>query len=410
MIRKFQAPGDLAPAVVLSHGTGGLGAVRSLGRKGIQVTAIAFDEEDLVLHSRYAARKFCLHGRNVKDKEATLLSILRTLPDEGAVVLTTSDQLVAFVDTHREELQQKFRFRLLPSDVLDMLNDKSKETQFVRSLGFAIPKTVQALPGDPAQLQQQLRLPIIFKPHSYSVQEIFPHKNAIVRNQGELEEFYSEWHHALPALLAQEIIPGPDSASWICSGTYDLQHELLDCGIKQKLRAFPAHFGGSSCAISRNNDEIMGLARNLGRKLEYVGHAGIEFRWDERDREYKYIELNPRMPANVGFDEACGLPTVWNSYKVSLDGKATHSGRHQKDGIYYLDLKGDFYSLRADRTPLLRIFVILLALVLFKRTNGLFFAWDDPKPGLAGGWRFLLHLCGSAWTKATSTGKPLKQS
>lgn len=386
--------------MVLSHGPGGLGAVRALGRRGVEVFAIAFEESDPVLYSRFASTKFTVDGEDDTERETRLLELLQEQPDRGAAILTTSDRLVAFIARHQDVLLAKYRFRLPPADILEALNDKRLETELVSRLGFSIPATIAELPDEPAQLARQLRFPIILKPYVYSVQDIFPLKNAIVQSLEELEEFYHQWHQALPVLLAQEVIPGPDDASWICSTTFDEEHKLLDCGIKQKLRALPAHFGGSTFALSRRNPEIHELARSLGKKLDYVGHAGIEFRWDMRDDEYKYIELNPRLPANVGFDEASGLPTVWNSYQVALTGHGADTEAHQKEGIYYLDLKGDLFSLLEDNTPKIRALTTLLGLLLCRRTNGPYFAWDDPRPSLAVGWRFLARIFRSVRRKA----------
>jgi len=388
----------ITPAVVLSHGAGGLGTARSLARRGISVTAIAFEASDPILHSRFPARKFAIFGDDDEAKELRLLEILKGLPDDGAALMATSDRLVSLISNRREELLRKFRFQLPSKETLDALNDKSKEIELIKSVGFAVPKTITALPADPADLAQHLRFPIILKPHSYSVQELFPKKNEVIRNLEALREFYQQWTSALPALLAQEVITGPDSYSWICSCTFDQEFRLLDCGVKQKIRAMPAHFGGSTYAVCRNNSEIVELARELGERLEYVGHAGIEFRWDDRDQHYKYIELNPRIPANVGFDEACGLPTAWNSYKVSLGDSAVCSGIEQDEGIYFVDLPGDLSSLLVDKTPPVKIATTSLAL-LFKRTSGLYFAWDDPKPGLVVGYRFVVRWCRKSYKK-----------
>lgn len=380
----------LTDAIILSHGPGGLGAVRSLARRGVSVTAVAFEKTDPVLYSRWASKVIKVDGRDDDEKVLHLLKILQCLPGEGQALLTTSDRLVAFMSHYEQELLKKFRFRLPPSEMIEALNDKSRETELVQTLGFAIPPTVQKLPDTPDLLEKQIRLPIIFKPHGYADQRLFPKKNVVVRSRAELYKFYEEWRKALPVLLAQEVIPGPDSESWICSCTFDEDHQLLDCAVKQKLRAYPAHFGGSTFAISRNNPEIIKLAADLGRRLEYVGHAGIEFRRDPRDNIYKYIELNPRMPANVGFDEASGLPTVWNSYQVALYGKIDYQKGHQREGIIYLDLWYDLGSQLADNRSLLKI-IIGYAEILFKSRNGPYFAWDDPVPGLVAAWRFVVN-------------------
>lgn len=374
------------PAIVLSHGTGGLGAVRALARRGIAVTTIAFDATDPSLDSRYPQESFRLYGTD-EEREKRLLQILDDMPAQGAVILTNSDRLVELISRNEEMLLRKFRFAIPKRSVLQALNDKRQETRLIASLGFDLPKTIQNLPDNPTKLERQLRFPIIFKPYLFAANSQFPKKNEVVTDSESLRRFYEQWRDAIPCLLAQEVIPGPDSYSWVSSCTFNRQHQLLDCGVKQKLRAYPAHFGGSTYAVSAANPEIEQLTRELGEKLGYVGHAGVEFRWDDRDQCYKYIEINPRLPANVGFDEACDMPTVWNSYKVALDEEVQHSGATQKNGIYFLDLKFDLMSLHADRAPILNV-LASYARLAFKPRNGMYFAWDDPMPGLRLAGRF----------------------
>ena len=387
-----------ASAIVLSHGPGGLGAVRSLVRRGIRATAIAYDAADPVLHSRFPARTIVVQGHDDKEKEQHVLRILNSLDNDNSALMATSDRLVSLISEQRDELQGKFNFKLPSKATLNSLNDKSKETEFIRQLGFDIPETISSLPATPAALMQQLRFPIIFKPHSFSTQEIFDRKNEVVTNQAELQEFYENWSNALAALLAQEVIPGPDHYSWVCSGTYNENFDLLDCLVRQKLRTIPAHFGTSTYSVSKNNDEVLELAGRLGKKLEYIGHAGIEFRWDNRDERFKYIELNPRIGGEIEFDEACGLPTVWNTYKVAMGRAATHSSSAQVNNIYFVNLKQDIASLLQDSTPAVKILTTHLAL-LFRRTSGQFFAWDDPFPGIVVAFRYLKNVCRKIYNK-----------
>jgi len=337
------SPPGAAPALVLSHGPGGLGAVMSLGRLDVPVTVVVYEYRGPARYTR--------------------------------------------VSEHRNELARNYRFTLPPTELLDALNDKSKEVRLIESLGFDVPRTVTALPAEPRLLEPELRYPIIVKPHSFNAENVFPKKNAVIFDQAQLVEFYEIWEPALPSLLAQEVIPGPDSYSWVGSGTFDRNHEMLDYGIKHKLRCLPANFGGSTCARSCDNSEILRLSRELGKALRYVGHAGVEFRWDDRDQRFKYIEINTRIPANVGFDEAYGLKTVWNSYRIALNEEPDRLPRAKRNDVYFLDLKGDSYSVREDGQSPVRIVGEYLSL-LFKKTSGMYFAWDDPVPGLYVGWQF----------------------
>ena len=377
----------------MSHGPGGLGTVRSLARRGVPVTVIAFDENDPVLRSRYPVRKYVVPGDAdpVAVKEREILDLLRSVPADGTVLLFTSDLLVSLVSNNEEELRKRFRFRLPPREMVDALNDKRRETALIESLGFAIPETIRELPSDPEELSRLLRFPIIFKPHSFAVLSVFPEKVLTVKDADELRHFYDAFGNVLPALLAQEVVPGADENSWVCSGTFDENSELLDCLVRQKLRTMPPHFGTSTFSISRVNQDVLALASGLGKALDYVGHMGVEYRWDERDGVFKYIELNPRIGGEIGFDEACGLPTVWNTYRIAAGERASHSGSRQREGLYFHNAYADIRSMRQDGVPLLRILATELGL-LFRPTSGQWFRWHDPMPGVVVASRFVQLL------------------
>ena len=111
----------LPPALVISHGPGGLGTVRSLARCGVRVTVIAYDTRDPVLRSRYPVKKYIVPG-DPTDKDSELLNLLRGLPADGAVLLFTSDQLVSLIscnDVGVARLQRQhsvqFTFSFIPT-------------------------------------------------------------------------------------------------------------------------------------------------------------------------------------------------------------------------------------------------------------------------------------------------------
>ena len=255
-------------AVVLSHGPGGLGVARSLARRGVHVSVFSYEADDLVLRSRFPRTAKPIPGDSDADKERALLEILLTFGENKPVLLMSSDRMVAFVGRHRKQLAEHFRFCIPNQNLLTTLNDKRLETRLLSSIGVPVPATVEILPPDISTLETMLSLPVIFKPHSYAVQHVFSHKNVVATKREALQEFYSAYRDVLPDLLAQEVIPGPDDASWICSCTFDRAHQLLDCSIKRKLRMYPPHYGPSSLAISCSNEE---LDRVPGRGVGVVG-------------------------------------------------------------------------------------------------------------------------------------------
>ena len=387
------ADSELPPAVILAHGPVVLGAARSLGRRGVPVIAAAFGEDEPVVGSRWPVRTYVLSPGPPEEKERQLLEMLLPMGGSGPALLCTSDRMVAFMSRNREILAKAgFRFLIPPDELIRALNDKVQETQLIGSLGFPLPRTLYALPPTAAGLEAELGLPVILKPRSFVEAAVVPPKTVILRSRTAIERFYADRAELLPLCVAQEVIPGEDGASWVCSCTFGPSSELLDCAIKRKIRMAPAHFGPSTIAVSACNAEVHELTRRIGKALGYAGHAGVEFRRDSRDGLYKYIEINPRIPANVEFDDACGVPTVWNTYLVCLGRPAAASGSRQREGVVYVDLLEDIYARLVDREPLVSITRHHLAL-LRQRRSGQYFAWDDPLPGIRRWSRFVRRHC-----------------
>ena len=381
-------PSGLRPAVILAQGAGSLGAARVLGRRGVPVVAVLWDPVTPVRYSRYAWRTLEVPPGTDAEREAHLLRLLTGLGQDRPVLLASSDRLIAFIARHREELGRHFALCVPDLALIETLNDKAREVELLASLGFAVPKTLAPAPPSAAEIEARLGLPVIFKPRSFEHLALIAGKNVVIGDRPALEAFCRERGDRFGGLIVQEVIPGPDDADWVCGCTFNQAHELLDCAIKQKLRMAPAHFGVSSFAVSVSNPTIRDLARRIGKALKFSGHASIEFHWDHRDGTYKYLELNPRIPLTVEFDDFCGLPTAWNTYQASLDGDAPFQPGTQRDGLLYLDLMDDLKARLADGERFWAIVADYLRL-LPRKTGGVYFTWDDPVPGLWITWRVM---------------------
>ena len=90
---------------------------------------------------------------------------------------------------------------------------------------------------------------------------------------------------------------------------------------------------------------------------------------------------------------------MWNSYLVALGEEVQKSDAQQKENTYFIDLPGDLASLRADGTAPVRMLAHVLDL-FFMRTSGMFFAWDDPMPGIVSGYRFVARNLGKLFNRA----------
>ncbi len=371
----------MRPAVILAQGAGSLGAARVLGRRGVPVIAVLWDLVTPVRYSRFVRRIVEVPPGPDAEREAHLLQLLMELGEDRPVLLASSDRLITFIARHRDTLGRHFALCVPDLALIEALNDKAREVELIARLGFAVPRTLAPPPPSAAEIEAHLGLPVIFKPRSYEHLSLLPGKNAVIQERSVLEAFCRAHGMSFGGLIAQELIPGPDDAEWVCGCTFNRDHELLDCAIKQKRRMIPAHFGVSTCAVSASNPAVLDLVRRLGKALRYCGHAAIEVHWDYRDGSYKYLELNPRINLTVEFDDVCGLPTVWNSYRVALDGYASFTPAAQRDGLLYLDIVDDLKA-RLDDGERFWTIVADHVRMLPRKTGGVYFAWDDLSPAL----------------------------
>src|SRR5205823_482878 len=107
---------------------------------------------------------------------------------------------------------------------------------------------------------------------------------------------------------------GEDEALWVCDCVFDRRSDLVAAFTFKKLGTSPPHFGVASLGVSERNEELVELVRGLGRRLGYVGPADVDFKYDWRDRQYKYLEVNPRVGMCNYFGARCGVNCVLAAY------------------------------------------------------------------------------------------------
>jgi predicted ATP-grasp superfamily ATP-dependent carboligase len=386
-------------AVVLCEGTNGLSVIRGLARVGVPTVALAADRGEIALWSRYPARKLCLPAVGRPEGMPALLEFLHTLP--GAVLIPTADRHVDLLSAHRAALAECCRFCLPPENVVRMLLDKRTELRHMQQIGIPIPRSVLELPPSAGELERLLPYPLIVKPRSFAYQGTLVFKTLLIRGRPELDDFYQGYRERLDGLIAQEVIPGDDSTLWKCDCTFNQRSEMIVAFTFHKLRMIPAHFGVASLAESAGNPGVAALVARLGAQLAYTGPANVEFKFDRRDGEYKYIEINPRLGLLNYFDAVCGVNNAWYTYRLARGEELERLDVLQRDGVIYCNLFDDLYSRLKDQEPLRRIVGHYLSLWNRLRV-GAYFNWRDPLPGVIQTGRWGQFVCRSLARKVRS--------
>jgi len=97
-----------------------------------------------------------------------------------------------------------------------------------------------------------------------------------------------------PAVLAQEVIPGPDENLIYWCGLVGPEGLVGGRLIGRKLRIAPIHFGSATFVELVDAPQVEDECERFLIALGYDGLCGIELKEDPRDGVAKLIEVNPR--------------------------------------------------------------------------------------------------------------------
>jgi D-aspartate ligase len=382
-------------AVILSSDAVGLGAVRSLQIARIPTVVVMMDPWEPVRASRYG-RKILVPKSDSPD--AAILEILATIDeDPKPVLIPTSDHLTYFVSKYRAQLEQRFTCCVPPDGAIGIVLDKANDTRLLAEAGVSLPRSVQELPASPVELVRELGLPLIVKPRTFVDKETLGWRNVIIRSQADADAFYRESRARFGSVIAQELIPGPDEALWEFIGLFDRRHEIVRAFTFQKLSTMPAHYGATARGISRHNEALVAMAANVGKLLRYSGIADIDVKYDARDGQFKYLELNPRLGLCHYFGTRCGINLTLDAYRQAC-GEELPDVSDQLDGRRFLAVLEEVGARLQNGDSLLAVARGLLgALATWPPPVGVYFAPDDMLPGPFAVARVGYRLATKAW-------------
>jgi predicted ATP-grasp superfamily ATP-dependent carboligase len=378
----------------LGLGQNGLASVRSLARASIPVIAIDRD-----LKSFTARTRLCQKIELRREKDSTelidvLLELGLKLPSK-AVLFPSGDGPVQRLSEHREELEPYYHFSFPSQENVSLALDKKRFYEFAQAHRILIPESYFPVDrADCARIAKQIPYPALIKPYQPNLgwRQRFPGKKLFVADDAAaLTALYEELVQVHRDLIVQEIIPGADDKLAFSLTYFDKASKPLGMFTGRKLRQYPPHFGTSSMAESRYDDEIMQRTLDILAAMRYTGYGSVEFKWDPRQKVFKAIEVTVRTWFPHGISTACGLNLLHIAY-CDLVGLPVPRDQGFADGVKWIHEDRDLRSALAQiRDGELGIAEWLRS-YRGRRTYALA-AKDDPTPFLF----FLLHLATIPW-------------
>lgn len=275
--------------LILGGGLQGLSCGASLYNKGWIVDIVS--DELLIVKSKFF-RKVYSNDYNSIDE-----SVFRILANEQYnVIIPMGDLNVSFLSKYKERIESEFGSKCAcpANKLLSLVEDKHVFMEFCRDNEIPHPKTVTIDDDNIESAAKTVGFPSLIKPN-YSVGA---RGITRVNSIDELTDKYPTIKEQYGDCTLQELI---DNKEYYYNVMLYRNKEgrYLGYTIIKIVRMYPIEAGSSTCCISVENDELLNICKDCLEKLNWVGIADFDVLQRLDSREYKIIEINPRVPASL---------------------------------------------------------------------------------------------------------------
>jgi predicted ATP-grasp superfamily ATP-dependent carboligase len=311
------------PVLVLdADGQAGLCIVRSLGRRGIPVTAGSERRWSLGALSKYAADRTSYPSPTAEPAAFVDALVDRLETGDFFAVLPVTDGTTAVVSRHREELAATGTVvGAAPWAQFRTTYDKAETFALAASLDVPTPTThaPESL-SDVEALAPDLTYPVVVKPRSKHVwddgERLVQHRvgaDDYAETPADLLAAYGRSLEA-PGMrshppLVQEYVEGRTVTTVGVARDGDLLTRFQEL----RLRTTPAAGGNSTLLRGFESETMARYAEAVLDALEWTGPVQVEFMWTDDD-EFYLIEVNGRYWGSTPLAVASGVDVPWHHY------------------------------------------------------------------------------------------------
>jgi D-aspartate ligase len=368
------------PILVFGSSLTGVGVIRSFARAGLPAFSICLPTE-LQTKSRWY-RPLPEAGRVPKASE--LPAFLAGLSLPRAVLIPCSDDWARAVAGLPEALKDRFLASISDLSVMDTMTDKWRFAEMLQRTGVPHPRTtlLQSL-GEMSELPESCYENMFLKPlNSQEFSLRHGVKAFLIKSKagalGIMAKAPGSERDGFPILL-QEYIPGPPTNHYFVDGFVDRNGRICALFARRRLRMFPPLLGNSSLMETVPVDQVRGAIDSIERMWSALNYRGIfsaEFKYDDRDGQFKILEVNARPWWYIEFATRSGVDVCSMAYLDALSAKVepVHSYPLGRRCVY---LPNDFKAFRADKSEANSFLGWVRSWIRAEKTV---FCWDDPGP------------------------------
>jgi len=319
--------------------------VRSLGSKGMKLTVSSQRSVfSLSFYSRFCKKRLVYPDPD-KKKEQFIHFLLDELRNtDYDILLPVRSTVTPLVAEYKEKINQYANLVIPSRESMEIANNKEKTFRFAEKIGIPIPKTFYPQNMDEVdQAVKGLSFPVVVKA-SYGAgsRGVF-----YIDTAEKLFVFFGKYFSTdgdkAGRTMVQELIRGPGCGFF---SIFD-KGEPKAIFMHKRIREYPITGGPSTVAESYYHPRLKELGLKILRELNWDGVAMVEFKQDQKDNEFKLMEINPKFWGSLNLAIASGVDFPY-LYCLQSMGERYEPVFEYKEGVKFRWLfPGDFMCLLA---------------------------------------------------------------
>ena len=398
-----------------AHFRQSLVTVRSLGRRGLSVAALATSSDVPAFSSRWCDYGFVCPADEATDAYLAYLEqlVARTRPP---VLIPTHDGTIALVRRRRARLERYTRVALADEPAMTIAANKELTLATARRAGVRVPPclTVNTISEIPNALKE-IGLPAVVKPSESWLrgdQRDVWKGPQLVTTADEARRAVAEIVGFGGAALCQPLLTGRREAVSFLYANGEVHARFAQWA----KRTIPP-LGGTS--VLRQSiaipPDIGNHAERLVREINLEGYSEVEFRRDSAGVPY-LMQITPRLSASVEVAVRAGVDFPYLLYQWASGGRIDKITSYRVGGwMRYLqgDVMTTIAALKQRGRPGVSSpvrAVLGFGLSFLKPMDYDFFDWRDPVPAVRAVSEFTRHLTRTSMKKARRTLVGLRRS
>jgi len=386
--RRPKNQSSLNPSKVLVLGSDTrsfLTVIRSLGRAGIEVHVAWCAMDSVAIGSKYVHE---IH-RPARPPHADWMNDFRELLDRENfdLVIPCNDPSILPLHERRNELSDHPIY-LIDKSIFEEVMDKAAVNRVASQQGICLPKEVIIASSDEIESIDQLRPPYVLKPTRSFVGNRLSSKNHVA-----IERDQSRARHRIETMLANTPVAVQEFFEGRGVGVEFLARDGKILTAFQHVRLHePPRGGGSSYRKSCPLDPSLKEAtEQLAGALHYTGVGMAEYRYNDRTKEWIFVELNSRFWGSLPLAVACGTDFPRFLFEMICHGRSDFPMEYATNRTarnWLLDARWFPQMLAVNGLRLnkqLQLFwqiIRELRYPLTLRESSDVLTWDDPRPGM----------------------------